>query len=329
VTHAIASRLGIVAKSPPERARFRQLIVSLLATADATIVSSLTGVYERCTGEWRGLMQNLTTLELCRDVSDRLRAEASAAGLHYTELAENILRANLRSHGTKLYQASTSAALVQGVLQGSISSAVLLGFGDFGVGTFEHLDGEMVILDGEIFQVCADHEIKQRSDEFKVPFAQVCWFDSPQTCSLLEITDLASLEKTCDLCRSSDNLFYAFRINAHFDSIHTRTVKITEDGTSLESAGEGEVKFAWNDVPGTLVGFWSPSFTSSFSVPGYHFHFISDDRSKAGHVLDCSFKTAASRVQALTDYEVALPSSGVFLKTNLGFDTRSVLRKVE
>ena len=143
------------------------------------------------------------------------------------------------------------------------------------------------------------------------------------------IESLKHLEEACDLCRPSENHFYAFKIDAHFKMMHARTVRPTADGVTLETAGNSEVKFTWSDVKGSLVGFWSPGFSSSFSVPGYHFHFISNDRKKGGHVLDCSFETAASHVQVLTDYEVVLPTCGPFLTADLGVDTRLVLHKVE
>jgi len=41
----------------------------------------------------------------------------------------------------RVYQISTSAALVQGVYGGAVSSRTLLANGDFGLGTFGQLDG--------------------------------------------------------------------------------------------------------------------------------------------------------------------------------------------
>jgi len=240
---------------------------------------------------------------------------------------ERILMSNVSF--SRLLQASTTAALIQGVVDGSVPSSLLLGSGNFGLGTFEHLDGEMVILNGNIYQICADGEIKHRLDKFMVPFAQVCDFNSEQTCSFREIANLDHLETACDLCRTSDNLFYAFRIDATFDCIRARTVRTSPHEVSLESAGADEVKFSWTDISGSIVGFWSPAYSSSFSVPGYHFHFISDDRKNGGHLLDCSLRRASPHVQVLNEFEVVLPTTGRFLSVDLNIDTRSVLRKVE
>ena len=57
-----------------------------------------------------------------------------------------------------LYQVSTATALVEGIYQGAVRVATLREHGDLGLGTFENLDGEMVIVDGHFGPAgsCAD-----------------------------------------------------------------------------------------------------------------------------------------------------------------------------
>src|SRR5438552_14557560 len=105
-----------------------------------------------------------------------------------------------------LYQISTSSALVEGVYSGSVCSSVLLEHGDFGLGTFEDLDGEMVILDGQIYQV-AD-TVRHRKDDFLVPFASVTEFRANTPFAIDNVATLKDLEFACDQQRTSDNLFY-------------------------------------------------------------------------------------------------------------------------
>src|SRR6266853_202795 len=166
----------------------------------------------------------------------------------------------------RAYQISTSAALVQGVSEGAVSSRKLLANGDFGLGTFEHLDGEMVVLDGSIYQGRGDGTVEARRDDFQIPFAVV---------SLVQ------------------------------------------------------PEFRFNDIEGTLVCVWSQRYSSSFSIPGYHFHFISKDRTKGGHVLDCSAKGLRVGIQTLFEYDVRLPDAGPFIKENLAVDTTNDLQKAE
>src|SRR5246127_5877119 len=121
-----------------------------------------------------------------------------------------------------LYQISTSTALVEGFHSGSVSSSVLLEHGDFGLGTFERLDGEMVILDGQIYQV-ADR-VRHRTDEFLIPFAAITHFRAESSFEIHKVGCLKDAELACDQKRISDNLFYALRLDGIFETIQARAV---------------------------------------------------------------------------------------------------------
>ena len=229
----------------------------------------------------------------------------------------------------RAYQISTSAALVQGVSEGAVSSRKLLANGDFGVGTFKHLDGEMVVLDGVIYQVRGDGLVEARRDDFRIPFAVVCRFQPDEKFEVGEIASVDDLERACDPHRESENLFYALRVDGVFERVHTRAVKAASEGTRLLAAAETQPEFRFQDIEGTLVCIWSPRYSSSFSIPGYHFHFISKDRTKGGHVLDCSARTLRAGIQTLFEYDVRLPEAGPFLKENLAVDTTKDLETAE
>jgi acetolactate decarboxylase len=226
-----------------------------------------------------------------------------------------------------LYQISTSSALVEGVYSGSVCSSVLLEHGDFGLGTFEDLDGEMVILDGEIYQV-AD-SVRHRTDDFLVPFAAITHFRAKSSFEIDNVACLKGIEMVCDQQRISDNLFYALRLDGIFETIHMRAVHPVPQNTRLLDAAKTQSEFHFENIEGTLVGFWSPRYSSSFSVPGYHLHFISKDRTKGGHLLDCSARKLKAGIQALSEYNIRLPHSGPFLTTNLNKDPASDLAKTE
>jgi acetolactate decarboxylase len=229
----------------------------------------------------------------------------------------------------RAYQISTSAALVQGVSEGAVSSRRLLANGDFGLGTFTHLDGEMVVLDGIIYQVCGDGTVEARRDDFQIPFAVVSRFQPDENFAVSIISSLDDLESACDRHRESENLFYALRVDGVFDHMHTRAVKAASAGTRLLAAAETQPEFHFKDVEGTLVCVWSPRYSSFFSIPGYHFHFISRDRTKGGHVLDCSAEGLRAGIQTLFEYDVRLPEAGSFLKENLAVDTTKDLQRAE
>ena len=69
---------------------------------------------------------------------------------------------------------------------------------------------------------------------------------------------------------------------------------------------------------GVLVGFWSPGFTSGFSVAGFHLHFLSDDRAQGGHVMEFDAEDVVLRAAAINEYNVEFPASGEFQDEPIG-----------
>jgi acetolactate decarboxylase len=226
-----------------------------------------------------------------------------------------------------LYQVSTSSALAEGVYTGSVGSSVLLEHGDFGLGTFEDLDGEMVILDGRIYQI--SDRVRHRTDDFLVPFAAITHFRAKSSFAIDNVACLEGIELACDQQRISDNLFYALRLDGIFETVHARAVHPVPGSARLLDAAKTQSESHFKDIKGTLVGFWSPHYSSSFSVPGYHFHFISKDRTKGGHVLDCTPQKLKAGIQVLSEYDIRFPDSGPFLTTNLSKDPAADLAKTE
>jgi acetolactate decarboxylase len=187
----------------------------------------------------------------------------------------------------------------------------------------------MVIVDGAIYQVRGDGSVRHREDDFQVPYAVVTRFQEEENFAAKGITCLKDLELACDPHRESDNLFYAMKVEGIFDEVHARAVGQIAPGTKLLDASRQQKEFHFSNVEGTLVCIWSPIYSSSFNVPGYHFHFISTDRTKGGHVLDCSAKTLRVGLQMLCEYDVRLAGKGTFLTADLSKDPAADLAKAE
>jgi acetolactate decarboxylase len=228
-----------------------------------------------------------------------------------------------------LFQVSTSGALVQGIYERAVSTRVLLSYGDFGLGTFENLDGEMIVLDETIYQVRGDGKVLNITDDVGTPFAVVTRFTADQDQTIETASTFEEITKLCDRYRDSDNLFYAIRIDGHFDHVHTRAMKATFDGLPLAKAAAIQPEFDFTDVVGTLVGIWAPQFSSALNIAGYHFHFLSEDRAKGGHLLECSGKHLRVRVDRLNDFHLSLPESEEFLRADLTKDTSKELAYAE
>jgi len=228
-----------------------------------------------------------------------------------------------------LYQVSTSTALVEGIYQGAVRVGTLREHGDLGLGTFEDLDGEMVVVDGRFFQVRSDGSVRECGDDFLSPFAVVTRFQPEEEVTLPECPDLSHLIARFDRLRHSDNVFFALRVDGHFDHVHTRAMCRTKEGVPLAQAAAVQPEFDFHNVAGTLVGFWSPAYAKTLNVPGYHLHFLSTDHQHGGHLLQCRGSNLRLQIQRGGEYRLALPETEDFLKADLSRDPAADLARAE
>jgi acetolactate decarboxylase len=260
----------------------------------------------------------------------------SAIERHQRETGEpvhHIIRAALADylqvdHQT-LFQVSTSTALVEGIYRGAVTVGQLKQHGDFGLGTFEGIDGELVLLDGRAYQIRADGACHEVDDASASPFAVVTHFHPEQTLDLDACADLAGLTAQLDRLRASSNVFYAVRVDGTFPFLHTRAMCKTDEGVPLVVAAAHQPEFRLRDVRGTMVGFWSPDYAKTVGIPGYHLHVVTDDRRRGGHVLECAGTGLRVQVQTLADLRVALPSNAEFLRADLTRDPSADLETAE
>lgn len=264
-------------------------------------------------------------LGLWQAVQDRAsRSDESAAHVIRQILAEAF---ELEHH--TLWQLSTSTAVVQGVFQGSLQVRDLFEHGDFGIGTFDKLDGEGILLDGDCWQARADGSLTRAPDEELIPFWIATHFHGDNQLVLEDVSDFEELGTQLDLFRPSANLFMAIRIKGHFERIVVRSVSKVETGIDLVSAANQQSEFVHHHLPGMLVGFWSPEYARSFNIPGYHFHFISDDRRHGGHLLELQAQQLQVELQIDSDLRLALPQTREFLEADLTKDPLHALNLAE
>jgi hypothetical protein len=151
-----------------------------------------------------------------------LDALARSSGAPRDHLVDRALAEYLGVEHHTLYQVSTAGALVEGVYQGAVSVGVVREHGDFGLGTFADLDGEMVVLDGHVFRVSSAGDVHEVPDDATTPFAVVTRFGDPDAVVLDAVNDLAALTGAVDAMRDSANVFFAVRVDGHFDAVHVR-----------------------------------------------------------------------------------------------------------
>jgi len=228
-----------------------------------------------------------------------------------------------------LFQVSTAGALVKGVFDGVVTIGALRDHGDFGLGTFDGLDGEMVVLDGQFYQIRGDGKVYVPPDDAKVPFAVLAHFAAEHQFLLTGIAGFDDLSAQLSASRKSENLFCAVRIEGRFARMHTRAACRTDPGSSLVEATSHQAEFTFSDISGTLVGFWTPPYARSINVPGWHLHFLSTDRHGGGHVLDCEASQLHVQMHELSDVRIAMPETPAFLQADLSQDPSRDLEKAE
>jgi acetolactate decarboxylase len=258
-----------------------------------------------------------------------LEAEQNASGQPIPHIVRTALASYLQLEHATLFQVSTSRALVEGIYAGAVSIGELRKHGDFGLGTFEGLDGEMIAVDGRFYQVKSDGTVGKANDRELSPFAVVTFFTPEQTIEIDECRDLSALSVQLNKLRVSNNYFYAIRVDAQFRNMHTRAMCRSEEGTPLVVAAAHQPEFRISNVIGTLAGIWSPEYVKAIEIPGYHLHFITADRSAGGHVLGLSACKMQVRIQRLHELRIALPENQDFLRADLSGDSTAALIQAE
>lgn len=224
--------------------------------------------------------------------------------------------AQAHDHDT-LYQLSTLGALQQGLFQPALTIGELKAYGDFGLGTFEGLDGEMVV-DGTVFQVPFSGKARAARSGQQTPFAAVTFFEADKRFRVTREVDLVGLGAAVDRRLGSLDYFYAVKVTGTFTSLQTRSVaKQSKPYPSLGAAVAGQRTFDFVDVRGTLVGLRSPQYVGSMNVPGYHWHFISANGKAGGHVLALSGSRLRAAVDETRGWHVELPTTKAFERAEL------------
>jgi acetolactate decarboxylase len=269
------------------------------------------------------------TCDIPEPVMRALEERRARTGETATQIVVSALADALELDQETLYQVSTSTALVEGVYDGTVTIGDLKQRGDFGLGTFDDLDGEMVALEGGFYQVRGRGNVGEAADTTEVPFAVVTDFRAERDFALETIASFDDLAAQLDKERTTDNLFYAVRIDGRFARIKARAISKTESGVPLIKAAAQQAEYTLTDVGGTLVGFWTPLYARTLNVPGWHVHFLSDDRTEGGHVLDAQAGRLRVQMQDLADDRIAMPETPAFLAADLSEDPSEDLARAE
>lgn len=229
-----------------------------------------------------------------------------------------------------LTQVSTITALLNGAYDGYISVGELLGHGNFGLGTFDHLDGEMIVLDGEVFQILHNGTVVRPSPEATTPFAAVCDFQPKEHHTLAAGSSFDMFATGEDQLLPTLNMFFAVRIDGRFSRVRARSVPRQEKPyPPLAEVAARQSIFEFENISGTIAGFRCPGYAEGINVPGYHLHFISDDRNCGGHVLEFTVDDAKAATDCENGFAMMLPEAGLFYEPHADADQQAALQQIE
>src|SRR5215213_5687640 len=230
-----------------------------------------------------------------------------------------------------LFQASMIGALLDGGFEGDLSFAELAEHGDHGLGTLDHLDGEMVALDGEFFRADVDGRLSPVAPEERTPFAVVTRFE-PSVEERLPEAEFGHEEllSRLDGLAPAGASSCAIRLDGRFELVRARSVPRQEPPYRplTEVVGEQHV-FELVGVDGTMLGFRFPEYAEGIEVAGWHLHFISEDRKRGGHVLDCRAETVHVQLDPSGELHVELPPGIDLADPDAAQSTRAAIDRVE
>lgn len=233
-----------------------------------------------------------------------------------------------KSTRNAVYLSAPVNGLIEGIYKERTTIAQVLEHGDFGLGTFNRLDGEMVLIDGHVYQMKADGKVYTVDHAEQTPFACVTNY-KPDTIDDFPEPPGEDLISLIERIIFSPNMLFAIRVDGTFKHVKTRSVPAQDNFRPLVEVAREQPEFEYHDISGTMVGFYTPQFLSGVGVPGTHLHFLSEDKTCGGHLLACDPGPISIGIQHVPQLVMGLPMTLDFLTMGFERDTAKDLEEAE
>ncbi|MBP3816029.1 MAG: acetolactate decarboxylase [Firmicutes bacterium] len=233
-----------------------------------------------------------------------------------------------------LYQVSTLQALAMGYTRSVIKVKDLLTHGDIGLGTYEDVNGEMILVDGHPYRADENGNIEEVGEETGVPFCAITRFSGNRNFGLEKVQDIDGLKTILNLKIEEDfglNSMHIARIEGTFSKVMARSEAPyrSQHITLKEVLKKTQKDFVFNDIKGTMVCVYFPDYMDGINAPGWHLHFVSEDRSKGGHVFDLSLTEGKAYLDKISRIEIQLPEEAAFDTYSLKEASDKEIKEVE
>lgn len=237
------------------------------------------------------------------------------------------------TNNDELYQVSLLQGLTLGDYHGSVTVKELKQHGDTGIGTFNTLNGELIMLDGVVYRAAGDGSVEIVSDNETIPFSNVAFIDGDIT---KQIKNIDGFETLCNELNAlveerGINRFYMIHIDGTFNEVNVRSVNAQEEPYKplVEVLETDQTFYDYQNIEGTLVGLYCPPYMSDLNAAGWHLHFISKDKTKGGHILNLNLNDAVLMWDEIDAFQMNLPQSEMFSEFDLTIDQSEDIKKVE
>lgn len=234
----------------------------------------------------------------------------------------------------KIFQVATLQSLILGYFKKVIDVEELLKHGNIGLGTFENVNGEMIVVDGHCYQAQNDGKVIEVDKSTGVPFAAVETLNCDRVFEIDKADSIEQLKIILNNKIDEDfglNSMHIAKIDAHFSVVHARSEsQFVSQHIELKNVLSNTQKdFSFNNVDGTIVALYYPDYMDGINAPGWHFHFVSSDRTVGGHVFELSLINAKVSIDKISSIEIKLPSDPSFDTYSLKQASNNDIKAVE
>ena len=233
-----------------------------------------------------------------------------------------------------MYQVSTLQALALGYTRSVVRTDELLSHGNTGLGTFEDVNGEMIVVDRHCYQAAEDGSITEMPPDIGVPFASVANLQGDRVFTLSEIPDIEHLKMELNLKIEEDfglNSMHIAKIEGDFERVDARSESAyrSHHVELKDILGKTQKSFCFEQIRGTMVCIYYPDYMDGINAPGWHLHFISEDRKWGGHVFDLQMRRGEVFLDKISRIEIQLPSEPAFDTYSLKEASQQDIKEVE
>ena len=227
-----------------------------------------------------------------------------------------------------LTQIGTLNSLMMGDYNATITVGELLKKGDIGIGTYEGLDGEAIILNGVAYDSRADGKTYVMNENDKLPFATVSKFNNNAIEYKISFDDIDQLKEMLEEKLPSKNFFYMIKMEGLFKVRIRSCYKQDKPYQPLYKVACDQREYDFEEE-GYVIGVYCPNYVQGMNLAVWHVHFLSKDFRHGGHILKIQGNNINYKINDIDEWNVILPHTEGFESWDLTEDLKEKTKQVE